>query len=658
MATSNEQVAESGGSNPDILDDVELRKLINAKNTGTFTGLERQLRSSLGVIPFIGAGMSAAIDLHGEPRRFPAWGDLLRVLANGSAVEAKVRELLEAGDYEGAASMVDENRPGILSDRIRDAFDREVADSEVLRGAISYVPFLAAGPVITTNYDRVLERAFRLAGREFKEVISGPFPDLTVAAIHTNERALFKIHGDCQDGTFRVFTVKEYERAYGSMLNKDGAEKRVDIASFAWLLFANRPLLFLGCSLENDRTVKVLRALHEQLPSLKHYAVMAADKTRSRWHQRERHLDELGVRALWYPPGKHYEIERLLNQALERSSTRALSPLAVAAQSRATTAAPTRMAEVAAKLREGSPVDEGKHRADLNLITRAIYDDGLAFFLGAYAALDPELLGDTFYQQLGQKFECPALAGDRTAVAEFISSRYGANRLWDEVRSVFTRRVFEPSLLHRLIAALPAFLHEKGRDRPLWILTTNYDTLMEQALAEVGEAFHLLYYVNDGENDGGFIHRSPAGIQRRIERPGHLRGLAPPAHVIVKLNGGLVYFRDMKERVLIERADFERLAARIPAVLPAFLRTELQRRSLLFLGHGLTVPDVGQLIRFAGGTERTLRSWAVQLEPAPKWRRTSDENSTYWRGWGLQILHEDLTRFTAALSQRILQENP
>ena len=508
----------------------------------------------------------------------------------------------------------------------------------------------------------MLEQSFRAAGREFQSVISGPLPDATVAAIHGNERALLKIHGDCGDSTFRVFTVDEYDRAYGAMGNPETSTE-AQIGSLAWLLFTNRPLLFLGCSLENDRTVHVLRSIRQQLPSLTHYAVVAADRSRARWDKREQDLDKLGVRALWYAPGCYDEVEKLLSAALERASTRPLTPTRRSAphQERAAAVSPVTMADVPALLPVDIPEpDADPHAIDLALIARALQEGRLAFFLGAYASLDPKLLANAIYDQLARKFDCPALVGDRTAAAAFIISRHGAPLLWQELRSLLEVRSSKPSALHRLIAALPAFLRETGTNCQLWILTTNFETHMEEALADAGEAFHLLYYANDcGDGEACFVERSPEGDLRRVEKPENLRHLGSSAHVVVKLNGGLAYYGDIAEQVSIERAQFERLAARIPAILPGFLRTELRVRSLLFLGHGLAVPDVEALIKFASGSDRTLRSWAVQRAPEdPESRASWQDNATHWRGWGLKILNDDLKRFTAALCRRLLERAP
>jgi len=175
---------------------------------------------------------------------------------------------------------------------------------------------------------RVLEQVFSAAKRGFESSILGPRPDELITAVHSDSHVLIKIHGDCRDRTSRVFTVEEYEDAYGVGPEESQQGSRARIGSLAWLLFTNRPLLFLGCSLERDRTVQVLCAIQQRLHGLKHYAILAAENSAIRWEERERRLDKLGVRALWFYPGRYEEIELLLREMLERASTTPLEDAA------------------------------------------------------------------------------------------------------------------------------------------------------------------------------------------------------------------------------------------------------------------------------------------------------------------------------------------
>jgi SIR2-like protein len=92
-----------------------------------------------------------------------------------------------------------------------------------------------------------------------------------------------------------------------------------------WLIFTNRPLLFLGCSLAVDRTLKVLEGIQAELPGLRHYAVIEADNSLQLWEKKEKRLERLGIRPLWFAPGEFWQIEALLRELLVLASTRSVS---------------------------------------------------------------------------------------------------------------------------------------------------------------------------------------------------------------------------------------------------------------------------------------------------------------------------------------------
>src|SRR5690349_2510786 len=76
---------------PDALGEPRLRELIISKNRDTLGAIVRQLRSPLGVIPFVGAGMSATVKVAGDTPSFPQWGPLLEKLADGRGIAGNVK---------------------------------------------------------------------------------------------------------------------------------------------------------------------------------------------------------------------------------------------------------------------------------------------------------------------------------------------------------------------------------------------------------------------------------------------------------------------------------------------------------------------------------------------------------------------------------------
>lgn len=159
--------------------------VIAADNKVTRYHLIEQLRSPLGVIPFVGAGISV-------PFRFPAWGQVLReaAAAEGPSVAAQVEKLLSDGEYEEEADALLTRNEDHFQRRVETEYGRPIEKSELESGTVAILPRLASGPVITTNFDQILEAAFEHAGAPFHERIMGAEPDRIVKALHRNTHAL------------------------------------------------------------------------------------------------------------------------------------------------------------------------------------------------------------------------------------------------------------------------------------------------------------------------------------------------------------------------------------------------------------------------------------------------------------------------------------
>jgi HEAT repeat protein len=278
--------------------------------------LVKQMQSPLGIIPYVGAGMSI-------PFGFPGWGEFLVSLANDDTSRARVRARVTAGEFEEAAEdllvLIGEDAFQLT---LEQTFGPGRLTTQRVRGAVGRLPQISAGPVLTTNFDTVLERAFSEADQSFVDRILGARVDLISEAFHQRRRVLVKLHGDASDRSDRVVTRSDYERRYG------GSEPLVAVLEF----IMTRPLLFLGCSLRHDRLVRILQ---EQARSLRnrqagalqvHYAVVERPDDDTAFAARRRELREMGVRPIWYPPGRHELIEELLDHLTARSPREAAVP--------------------------------------------------------------------------------------------------------------------------------------------------------------------------------------------------------------------------------------------------------------------------------------------------------------------------------------------
>lgn len=188
----------------------QLLELKHGENEKTFAKLEAQLKTSMGVVPFVGAGLSI-------PCGMPGWPDFLRRLASSVGRRAEIDRYLHESAFEEAAQILGEALGHrAFADRIEDFFGDPALDKHGLRGAILLVPKLARGMVMTTNFDHALERAFTQHGRPFEAQVWGAKPDMLARALHMDHRYLIKLHGDVLDRTERILTLSDYQHHYGS----------------------------------------------------------------------------------------------------------------------------------------------------------------------------------------------------------------------------------------------------------------------------------------------------------------------------------------------------------------------------------------------------------------------------------------------------------
>ncbi len=279
-----EQIRAAAPSNGDYLDDLQER--LTAPQP-------------IPLVPFIGAGLSM-------PMGFPSWPAFLQTLAAECGRSAEVATLLGESKYEEAAEAVESGlSSAIFHKRVTHTFGERKSNACELCGSVLALPAFASGPVITTNFDRILERVFAEAGRPFEHIAWGSQVDSIRSAMNGNRPFLLKIHGDAEDRTARVLTQSEYDSAYAST---GPNSLRAQLAR----LFQSRTLLFIGCSLGPDRTTEVLLELAQQASVLEHFAIVEKPASDDEFFRKQSSLGERGILPIWYPHGRHHLIEPLL----------------------------------------------------------------------------------------------------------------------------------------------------------------------------------------------------------------------------------------------------------------------------------------------------------------------------------------------------------
>jgi hypothetical protein len=254
------------------------------------------------VVPFIGAGISVG-------GGFPTWANHLRQQGRTAGIPAtQVEDWLVAGEYEQFIEHI-EQRNG------RDAFAQEIRDVFGKRGSIQDITLLIseffADTLITTNYDRLLEQVFDTGGESHVEVIRGElansFPD-------PEKVSIIKVHGDFKDPAHCILSKAQYDQAYGEMeldLNRP-------IPKVLGRYYRNNNLLFIGCSLSNDRTVQVFQATKDAAGDFlfpQHFSIEQAPEQIEALVARNGELLRWGITAIWYPKGQYEKVEAVLRHA-------------------------------------------------------------------------------------------------------------------------------------------------------------------------------------------------------------------------------------------------------------------------------------------------------------------------------------------------------
>ena len=237
------------------------------------------------VVPFVGSGMSV-------PSGLPTWAEFLMQTGEYAQCDPlELDQLIRSSSFEEAADLLSRSmNPTLFAERVE--HNLRINDPSAINGAVCLLPNLFPDLVLTTNLDNVLEHIYQLCDVPFSYTLSGR--KLTDYQLLRNpaERFLIKLHGDHKNQEGRVLLSSEYDEAYA-----ENSQVREEVT----LLYRQNSLLFLGCSLGPDRTV---RLIHEVARSdgnrPRHYAFLEAPDGNIDRIAREDFLTARGIFPIWY----------------------------------------------------------------------------------------------------------------------------------------------------------------------------------------------------------------------------------------------------------------------------------------------------------------------------------------------------------------------
>lgn len=254
------------------------------------------------VVPFVGAGISSGGGL-------PTWDQHLQQQGRTAGIpKEQVDAWLQQGQYEEVIAHIEQHRGrGVFAQEIRDTFGK--------RGRIQDITLLISelftDTVITTNYDRLLEQVYDIGGVSRVQVING------TTAMERPDPAkvtLIKIHGDFATPAHCILGKAQYDAAYG----EDALDLERPVPKILARYYCNNSLLFIGCSLHNDRTIQVfqtVRAASGDVLFPQHFAIEQAPEQLDALIARNSTLCDLGITAIWYPKRQYQQVEAILREA-------------------------------------------------------------------------------------------------------------------------------------------------------------------------------------------------------------------------------------------------------------------------------------------------------------------------------------------------------
>lgn len=271
------------------------------RNVERFEQLENCLIEGL-VVPFIGAGISVECG-------FPTWkGHLIQQGRTSGLDTDHVSELLNNGHYETVIEEIEQNGR-------RDAFIQEIRDVFSRTGRITQTTLrlteLFTDTLITTNYDHILEQAFDTGAEnnlqllDSSNILNQPEIDKTT---------IIKLHGDIKQPTRCIISKNQYNEAYGNG-TLDLTKPIPKVLSYH---YKTSSLLFLGCSLNRDRTMEVFQAVKTQMGDKdrpQHFSLESMPATEAELASRNAYLLNFGITPIWFPNGSYEYVEQILRLA-------------------------------------------------------------------------------------------------------------------------------------------------------------------------------------------------------------------------------------------------------------------------------------------------------------------------------------------------------
>lgn len=266
------------------------------------------LASKATLMPFVGAGFSCG--------PCPGWLDFL------AALFEQAKHLMTDGDlsdYQSLKAKTDAASCEAVLDLlfncagnmeadtlVKSLFDLPLPTEFKAKFACFHQAF--KGPWVTTNVDRFIELSYPSACVS----ASGKSPIRLNELLNQQDQTglLLKIHGDVREPKSWVLSKPDYQEVYDS---PEGVNLDAPLPAFLKRLFTNHSIVFIGCSLQDDRPLKVLEAVIAAEGARQHFALLRRSAVINDEQKLfARRLSNLYITPIWFDD--FADIEVILQQ--------------------------------------------------------------------------------------------------------------------------------------------------------------------------------------------------------------------------------------------------------------------------------------------------------------------------------------------------------
>jgi SIR2-like domain/TIR domain len=263
---------------------------------------------------------------------------------------------------------------------------------------------------------------------------------------------------------------------------------------------------------------------------------------------------------------------------------------------------------------------------------------------------------------LADRFGIRQTGLDLPEIAQYIYVTEGGSDLYRAVRKLLPADC-EPGPVYRFLARLPAMLEERGHEKryPL-IVSTNFDTALEQAFDDEMEPYDLAVYMASGPDPGKFVHFPDGGTPTPIAVPNDYSGfpigleLDLERTVIVKIHGAVDgnvdNYRWKENYIITEDHYIGYLSGRpISTFVPVQVLDKLKDSHCLFLGYTVRDWNLRVFLKRIWEGRLDAKSWAVEPDPDVL-------EKDLWDHANVRLYAADLAGYVDLLQERLNERAP